>query len=72
MLMPGLTIQSYFPSALAVRCFGAYLIEHALLTKVTSQPQLALEAEAKKQKRSMWVQGDKYISPREWRRGRRN
>ena len=30
------------------------------------------EAEAKKEKRGMWVQGDKYISPREWRRGRRD
>lgn len=30
------------------------------------------EAEAKKEKRGMWVQGDKYISPRDWRRGRRN
>jgi endonuclease YncB( thermonuclease family) len=30
------------------------------------------EAEAVKEKRGMWVQGDKYISPRDWRRGRRN
>jgi len=30
------------------------------------------EAEAKEAKRGMWILGDKYISPREWRRGRRN
>ena len=30
------------------------------------------EAKAKKEKRGMWVLGDKYISPRDWRRGRRN
>jgi len=30
------------------------------------------EAEAKKANRGMWVLGDKYISPREWRRGQRN
>jgi endonuclease YncB( thermonuclease family) len=29
------------------------------------------EAEAQKAKRNMWSLGDKYISPREWRRGRR-
>ena len=29
------------------------------------------EAEAKKNKRGMWVQGDKYISPREWRKMRK-
>lgn len=28
------------------------------------------EAEAKKAKRGMWAQGDKYISPREWRKMR--
>jgi endonuclease YncB( thermonuclease family) len=30
------------------------------------------EVEAKDSKRGMWVLGDKYISPREWRRGQRN
>jgi endonuclease YncB( thermonuclease family) len=30
------------------------------------------EAEAQKAKRNMWSLGDKYISPREWRRGKRN
>jgi endonuclease YncB( thermonuclease family) len=30
------------------------------------------ESEAVKEKRGMWVLGDKYISPRDWRRGRRN
>jgi endonuclease YncB( thermonuclease family) len=30
------------------------------------------EKEAQKAKRNMWALGDKYISPREWRRGRRN
>ena len=30
------------------------------------------EEEAKKAKRNMWSLGDKYISPREWRRGKRN
>jgi endonuclease YncB( thermonuclease family) len=30
------------------------------------------EAEAKKADRGMWVQGEKYISPREWRKMRRN
>ena len=30
------------------------------------------EAEAKKEKRGMWALGDNYISPRDWRRGRRN
>jgi len=30
------------------------------------------EAEAQKAKRNMWSLGDKYISPGEWRRGRRN
>jgi endonuclease YncB( thermonuclease family) len=30
------------------------------------------ETEAKAAKLGMWVLGDKYISPREWRRGRRN
>lgn len=29
------------------------------------------QAEAKKNKRGMWVQGDKYISPREWRKMRK-
>ena len=29
------------------------------------------EAEAKKEKRGMWSLGDKYISPRDWRRGHR-
>ena len=28
------------------------------------------EAEAKTEKRGMWAQGDKYISPRDWRSGR--
>jgi endonuclease YncB( thermonuclease family) len=30
------------------------------------------EEEAKKADRGMWVQGDKYISPRDWRKMRRN
>jgi endonuclease YncB( thermonuclease family) len=29
------------------------------------------EAEAQKAKRNMWSLGDKYISPRDWRRGKR-
>ncbi len=29
------------------------------------------EAEAKKANRGMWVQDDKYVSPREWRKIRR-
>ena len=35
--------------------------------------QLYKEAEmdAKNAKRGMWVLGDKYVSPREWRRGQR-
>lgn len=35
-------------------------------------PYWKAEAEAKEAKQGMWVLGDKYISPREWRRGRRN
>jgi endonuclease YncB( thermonuclease family) len=31
-----------------------------------------VEEEAKKAKRNMWSLGDKYMSPRDWRRGRRN
>jgi len=31
-------------------------------------PYLTAEAQAKSQKRGMWSQGDKYVSPREWRR----
>ena len=30
------------------------------------------EQEAREADRGMWVQGDKYISPRKWRRMRRN
>ena len=30
------------------------------------------EEEAVKENRGMWIQGDKYISPRDWRKGRRN
>ena len=30
------------------------------------------EEETRDVKRGMWILGDKYISPREWRRGRRN
>ena len=33
-----------------------------------STPYVKAEAEAKAAKRGMWIQGDKYISPREWRR----
>lgn len=35
-------------------------------------PYWKAEAEAKEAKQGMWVLGDNYISPREWRRGRRN
>jgi endonuclease YncB( thermonuclease family) len=31
-------------------------------------PYLTAEAQAKSQKRGMWSLGDKYISPREWRK----
>ena len=31
-------------------------------------PYVEAEKEAREAKRGMWVQGDKYISPREWRR----
>jgi len=31
-------------------------------------PYLTAEAQAKSQKRGMWSQGDKYISPRDWRK----
>jgi endonuclease YncB( thermonuclease family) len=31
-------------------------------------PYRTAEAQAKSQKRGMWSQGDKYISPREWRK----
>jgi len=33
-----------------------------------STPYLQAEAEARAEKRGMWIQGGKYISPREWRR----
>ena len=33
-----------------------------------STPYLKAEAEASKAKKGMWSLGDKYISPREWRR----
>jgi len=33
-----------------------------------STPYLKAEAEAKEAKRGMWSLGDKYISPKEWRR----
>lgn len=31
-------------------------------------PYLTAEAQAKSQKRGMWSQGDKYISPKDWRK----
>ncbi len=31
-------------------------------------PYLTAQAQAKSQRRGMWSQGDKYISPREWRK----
>ncbi len=31
-------------------------------------PYLAVEAQAKSQRRGMWSQGDKYISPKNWRK----
>ena len=34
-------------------------------------PYLQAEKEAREANRGMWVQGDKYISPREWRRMQR-
>ena len=33
-----------------------------------SKPYIQAEAEAKETKREMWRQGDKYISPKEWRK----
>lgn len=33
-----------------------------------STPCLKAEAEAREAKRGMWSQGDKYISPKEWRK----
>ena len=35
-------------------------------------PYWKAEKEAKKTKCNMWSLGDKYISPREWRKGKRN
>ena len=35
-------------------------------------PYWKAEEEAREAKRGMWVLGNKYISPRDWRRGRRN
>jgi micrococcal nuclease len=36
------------------------------------EPYWKAEEKARAELRGMWVQGDKYISPRDWRRGRRN
>ena len=32
------------------------------------RPYLEAEKEARKAKKGMWVQGEKYVSPRDWRR----
>ena len=39
-----------------------------LLPVFDSVPYWKAEEEARAAKRGMWAQGDKYVSPREWRR----
>jgi endonuclease YncB( thermonuclease family) len=43
-------------------------IEPSSATGFDSTPYWKAEQEAKAAKKGMWAQGDKYVSPREWRK----